>query len=1752
MKKLFLILFLSFSVIYSQDSEPEPWNFVWGFSYTPRPFAIDSFQQKSILTGFQWSGSWRMNNILLNNVKTGGKYDTVNGIVNTQMQLMQQPTWQNRNGYHPGYFGAVMMQYDPTLPLNVTNQGTIMRINDPSNPVFGFMYRKGRILNNTSDVNYSRIILEKDSSFVGTKVLDDIWPQPNFKTRSWDDNKAEGQTDNYLGRKWYLTINLRRLNPSIDNIINDDLVLKLKMPIKKWNGNTSNIKFNKLPYNHQDSTENLDTFAIGSRGNYQKLYDVPPTTSFYITNRMIPINTDAPDITISAEFLTNDSTQNNPRFSKEFSQFLIKEFDLEVEYLGNLDIAIDWIRVESASARILMRGEIDSIADKIPGHQDGRGYKEFYISDSDSGFVTIKGSMGQDSLVWRALIAQKNNIYTIVQTCIDDIKVKSNNWKDANIFRFKFQDTENDSYYWWGALRYCNKFSNGLYLTRDGLQEGDLYYHYTKSPNKWLAVEYGQDDVLMPAPYARNGFQDWRGMGIKYGFVKSGNNVAFPDTLGSQFETKLVSGNWSNLTNDNFYSNQIISDVTQARYERSILHNYYNGKKSNYLFEDKQWWFYNLLYQYSFQVVNGDSMLTQAYKRAKTAEEFRLLNMGALIRGCKGFITDGDQNRMLPYIEAGNMGIGNNEIVTTANFYSDSVGSDFINYLNPSLSTWNAHNYVDINTVPSSLGLHFTKIYLGTKSYRSELLKFNTYVRSLDSILMGLDLQGTWSKGYRTYYNEKYFSQNTIPLINDYIDFSNSQVRTKRLFKKSINDNNLMESYDSSFVDISIFENKEVLPFLEFYIAVQNRRTDPLIYTEDLVSGTIKKSMHYYSSAQFDEFVRLGGNNNYGQFKSNEYWKEQWWKRLGCREIQIPLKYNNVLTSNAYLQIQELGVGTDLDTNWWRSNELTHNIDTSFANGGILKVKLLPGEAKFFRVRVAWENVDFKGNLDFSNQRKIIAYPENTTSQLDTSFVDKMIIHSVYYKPDTTNNNKYAVYYKRSQAYDTTDQYNQIRWAPLEFKLSDSILYSNDINLCSPTLKLKSLNCKYPSIVVRYDSTALPPRPFVYVTYTCESVSTPTQNNDTNKVWIIENVLEINSDPFTTPNGIDDARIIAKANSINNNIDKYGHTTINASYNGNYYAWSDQNLGIVTAWKPPSARCFDFSNHVLNLKAIQYFESNHPSLNTYSRLRHKEDNCSIVWTEKPFGDTQYAYDYSEVYYTRLRIDNNQLVNYNAIDHCDIYTLGTPIKYRKDSIYCLSCLEDVGEPNIFKQHQYPVVYRATESNVERYIAGNYDAMLAVKHDRIYWQGLTHQSVPSIFTAGMDTFDSLNSNNEWLAGCIRPVFSTYINSQTRDLHHPNAAQGGLRKYWDTGSNSYLYSQFQSTWGAMDSKILTLDFMSTTRGNSPSSNDQIWHIPHGYFSLDYDWSNLKGNFENHVNSFKLSRTGKYPNLSAMPIMSNDAYYRFNRRIFNSDDQDPSNIKSSLDFFLKKEVEKEFYAPMYGFVDDKGNYSFYSYFVVTDENGTVTTPNFIFMEKDSLGYKYSKEITSEWFEVNNISEINYISEDNNNSTFDLLIERKSDNKRFEFPRYFSNRKSKSGLEVVNGRGDEYRIILNPKSKDLSFIQQLYIYETLDDPRLKSTKTQSIKLDLATGLTSESYSEFSVYPNPADKELQITLLKGDFQSFNVNIIDNVGRVVIDMEANNTTLVDVSKLTTGMYFVKLTANLNGVETLIGIEKVFIK
>src|SRR5690554_6235704 len=76
---------------------------------------------------------------------------------------------------------------------------------------------------------------------------------------------------------------------------------------------------------------------------------------------------------------------------------------------------------------------------------------------------------------------------------------------------------------------------------------------------------------------------------------------------------------------------------------------------------------------------------------------------------------------------------------------------------------------------------------------------------------------------------------------------------------------------------------------------------------------------------------------------------------------------------------------------------------------------------------------------------------------------------------------------------------------------------------------------------------------------------------------------------------------------------------------------------------------------------------------------------------------------------------------------------------------------------------------------------------------------------------------------------------------------------------------------------------------------------------------------------------------------------------------------------------------------------------------------------------------------------------------------------------------------------------------------------------------------DEVVGIQDQQFSGFRLYPNPTRNQLVIDL-NDTSSSFELEIIDMLGKKVYDAEIQKTAKIDVSALATGTYLVKLSSN----------------
>jgi hypothetical protein len=312
------------------------------------------------MKGFQWFGNYGLNKALNMNSSINGpidyNYPNDNCDPDTNALNFEEPIHNIKQAYVCHNMAG--MQYEPTLELTLDEFNNFKtRAGDPSNPVFGFEHVEGEILTDTSDINYSRLILRDTilNSYAPKNVLSGIVPNPNF----WSEF-GEYQLHGYSGEIWWLSLNINRLDSDLST--SSDTVLKIRVKYITDSSNSGSIKFNTLPSNLTTNTSELFGYSgnsMQSRGLFRNEIE-PFNTDTVIVIKKSMIPSDGTPITISSRFYTiGDDDDHNLYFQgREDTTEKIISLDIEVDYYGNLDVGLDWIRIENIYTHLTLRGEL--------------------------------------------------------------------------------------------------------------------------------------------------------------------------------------------------------------------------------------------------------------------------------------------------------------------------------------------------------------------------------------------------------------------------------------------------------------------------------------------------------------------------------------------------------------------------------------------------------------------------------------------------------------------------------------------------------------------------------------------------------------------------------------------------------------------------------------------------------------------------------------------------------------------------------------------------------------------------------------------------------------------------------------------------------------------------------------------------------------------------------------------------------------------------------------------------------------------------------------------------------------------------------------------------------------------------------------------------------------------------------------------------------------------------------------------------
>ena len=308
--------------------------------------------------------------------------------------------------------------------------------NDQTGAVFGFKTRHSNFDNaNTND----HVFTMRKNDLMGASsavVLEDAWPKDilfDLAHAKNDENVMPSDSTDANGREFFLTLRIRALE-TINSLNDDDVVLSIQLPYQaksydrvtnsnneielNWTNSNGMINFEEIPDENDEENRARPYPSTQDLGVYRSLTPATQNTNVLeITGAMLKSNSNLSSdnsmefITISARFLCDG--QDNPFLQdKEYggirtdlrgannvdineNQDHIVELDMDVTYHGEIDVELDWIRIETPQYRNLLLGNFneeirDLVNDKLLQMDDLEptlkvyrffGIDEFWVSN---------------------------------------------------------------------------------------------------------------------------------------------------------------------------------------------------------------------------------------------------------------------------------------------------------------------------------------------------------------------------------------------------------------------------------------------------------------------------------------------------------------------------------------------------------------------------------------------------------------------------------------------------------------------------------------------------------------------------------------------------------------------------------------------------------------------------------------------------------------------------------------------------------------------------------------------------------------------------------------------------------------------------------------------------------------------------------------------------------------------------------------------------------------------------------------------------------------------------------------------------------------------------------------------------------------------------------------------------------------------------------------------------------------------------
>ncbi len=1063
--------------------------------------------------------------------------------------------------------------------------------------------------------------------------------------------------------------------------------------------------------------------------------------------------------------------------------------------------------------------------------------------------------------------------------------------------------------------------------------------------------------------------------------------------------------------------------------------------------------------------------------------------------------------------------------------------------------------------------------------------------------LTDLRLRGWFGKGFSTITRFHPDGNNPARNFDRVIDLETISQRLKTRHPRRIRDRIPgidvpghfdYEPYDSSFVDITVHEVVGESMDNTFVVGVLNRRTDPRMLQTGL--------WHQIDNT-------LADNERWG-FVTHEMWldsidlnENRRFVQRGAREITLPFEYKPADGRYKMLRLQEMGGG----------------IDTIIGQDKELAINFLPGEGKMFRVTVMPGEVvnDLKGWLSHNTQRKAVVFPSlvggtfaqryetvnrtrpNCANMMEatvTSFVRaregaSFRYHVVYHMRAGAQENGYlTVYYRRSEPLwffpndaTTTDEggiYNpEIVWEEDPIPLNQ-IVRSGQVITPPPS-------CGYPSLVVRESPNIAPlaTNPLVYVVYGCEG-------NLPNEILICEAQLPANTSSVTQINhyGLKKSVVLSTASSDNtcalesaDRLRYWGTPVVNASLNGNYYAWSDYTKGIVVGFKRPELRDFDLNQGIAELKFSDdpHVRAQYPSMHSYSKLSLGEEDCSLVWQE---GPAQTCAAGTGIYYSRLHSDGIGVFPLLSPSGNLGFAAGALPTNNDQTILYVSSDPYVAAPSV---NEKPTLYR----NLSEFDDADMEPtnpLIAIgyqnhKAERIAWE---HRHYPignpnyltnnsrMIIRSSIDVSDFCppepnDARTVFWQSAIGRIFSVGV-----DLINPELIQGEQKT---TFAHDTLTANAARSWMAGDTSVVLSFNSEHGYGGLP----QVYHMTFagGYhLAGDVNMELTSTQFSDAAINVSLAdglvgrRGGRVPHVSARHNITRSQSLLKNRRIFENAIGEtpiqgyapaPDVDRTAQGFFKRREqIESEADRVFRGFRSQQTSALLAD--IRIDGKLILLSSDRALPQEARKGVR---TLYTDWFRSIELSdlELRSIPSGNSATRASAWIERRSDGEKLFLP-VLNVTGANPGAKIAPSQKhewklltdtkEEYRIALTCIDEDAMVAEDVEINSGMSDKLFAKTNVDQEELPTRIlnlrrmeewTVASMTSGSVQVFPMPATQEasMVITNIPAGRKRCNATISSAQGELIqsvsFDARLESSAILDfsVASLAPGMYTIKI-------------------